>query len=676
MDNNLDTHDEGYDPKTIKDFHIRFQAAKRARTDFDSKCDDIDKHYEPWSADWGDDDDGRAHLRTPHIYHQGETLNANMIDPDPSVELTPREQADDNIAKVCSAYVGYAFEHAYYPTKLSQVVRIGNRYGLGVAKTMWNRDEKEVHTPNEPSFLQKVTGGDPGFSTTVEVLENDPNLIVCDLRDIWWNAGATGLHDLTDWFHRSFISLDKLKDLESEGIYHSIDEVGKGGFGDDTTKNSMQPEKQDDRTKQLDKGVELVEWYNLRTRKLHTVANQRVCIRSVDFPFAYGRKNGQIPFAIYRPIPMHDRFEGISPVEPLVPLQENVWIMENQRIDAVTLALNPTLLVDRTLKGSGEFVIRSGGRIWVNRPEQVKQLQIDSQAAQGWSEVQAYLGYMQQVSGVSPFIAGADPGASGINQDTATGVNQLAGAAGRRIDLFRMELESFVKTIARQFLEMAREFLDEPRFVRIVGSGEAEWLQLTGDQVPVAFDLKIKGASETVYNQHKLGEDLNRLNAMSQFEGMPFPDGTQFTSKPLLKKVIDDMGLNADLCFVQTQQHVQDMQQAQVDQAQQAAGGSQDASQAPQNGDPAARLFEQVSYKDLAPDAQAGLLAQMGLPTDGVQIKAQADMAEQQARIAKLQTAAGNANHSVQQGYDSHNLAAMQAALQAAQPTDQTTQQN
>lgn len=643
------------DEKLLELFSKRLKAAEEARKDFDEKCDLIDKHYEPWRADWDDDQD-----RTPHVYHIIETMSANMVEPDPDLDLRPREPMDESSVKATRNYASYTLERDGWPKKNARFVRSGNRYGLSTVKILWDYREEvsyhavEVEKPH-PNPLARLFGRT--LTTTeeveqVDVLADDFTIVNIDRRDFWWQPRALDI-DTAEWvLCRSYVPLGVLERQAEDGLYRCIDQV-KAGTATEDRKPLEGAETEKDRRRADEDGVEVIELFD-KVRNLHlTVANRSVVIYDGEMPY----EHGELPFACYVPIPGEDRFEGISPAEVLIAEQLGVWQMQTDRSRAAELAMNPTLLVDKTLKGATDFNIESGGRIFVNDPAQIQQLRIDANQAIGFEEVQSRLGNMQQISGVSPYISGADPSGFGIDNSTATGVNTLAGAAGRRIGFSIGQLQMAIARIGEQAIQLMHEFVDTERLVRIVGRNGVEFAKLRPEDIPALFDVSVKGSTESLNAQAERSQMTEMMQTLAQFHGMPRPDGTQLDVGKAIDRWVETFELDpAEFWVAQTEQ-TQISEQAGAQQAQaqamQAMGDAamaqpdmqmmmqqQQAAPSPNdlNGDGVddlqRKVFESMNFKDLPADAQAAYLQRMGLPTEGI---VQQDALDRQTQLAKIQ---------------------------------------
>ena len=99
---------------------------------------------------------------------------------------------------------------------------------------------------------------------------------------------------------------------------------------------------------------------------------------------------------------MPDAFQmaGISVVECLAQLQEYLWTIQNQRIDALRLLTNVITLIRSDVDDPDAFEFFPGAQWIVEDPGQVGQLQIDPTAAQITLEAESLIkGDLQNMHG-------------------------------------------------------------------------------------------------------------------------------------------------------------------------------------------------------------------------------------------------------------------------------------
>src|SRR5690606_34929591 len=149
----------------------------------------------------------------------------------------------------------------------------------------------------------------------------------------------------------------------------------------------------------------------------------------------------------------------------------------------------PVIKMRRGMKGGHGIDWRPGAQVYLDRPDDIQTETANTNLQAGWAEVQAYLGYMQQVSGVSPFIAGADPSVSGINQETATGASILQAEANKRLALKLLQMQVMYTKVAKMFVQLNQQFMTAPEMVRIVGADGMKWMHVRPEDIAGEYDV-------------------------------------------------------------------------------------------------------------------------------------------------------------------------------------------
>ena len=164
---------------------------------------------------------------------------------------------------------------------------------------------------------------------------------------------------------------------------------------------------------------------------------------------------------------------------------------------------------------------------------------------------------MQEVSGISPYISGGDPSASGINNDTATGASILSNAAGKRIGFEMFNLHTFSSKVGEFFVQLDQQFIDEKRMIRIVGKTGEQWVRYQPDQGIGLWDVKVVGSSESMNKMEERQSSMELLGSLGSIQGMPMNDGTQVDVKYALIRLIESYDLEPERFFVPIQPNTQ-----------------------------------------------------------------------------------------------------------------------
>jgi hypothetical protein len=99
------------------------------------------------------------------------------------------------------------------------------------------------------------------------------------------------------------------------------------------------------------------------------------------------------------------QFVGISVVESLAQMQEYLWTLQNQRLDALRLLTNVISIIRSDVDDPDSFEFYPGAQWIVEDPGQVSQLQIDGTAAQITLEAESMMkGDLQNIMGGLAFV--------------------------------------------------------------------------------------------------------------------------------------------------------------------------------------------------------------------------------------------------------------------------------
>ena len=101
----------------------------------------------------------------------------------------------------------------------------------------------------------------------------------------------------------------------------------------------------------------------------------------------------------------------------LAQLQEYLWTLQNQRIDALRLLTNVITLIRSDVDDPDAFEFFPGAQWIVEDPGQVGQLEIDPTAAQITLEAESLIkGDLQNMLGGLPMAGGADSTVQGVDR--------------------------------------------------------------------------------------------------------------------------------------------------------------------------------------------------------------------------------------------------------------------
>ena len=168
---------------------------------------------------------------------------------------------------------------------------------------------------------------------------------------------------------------------------------------------------------------------------------------------------------------------GISVVESLAQLQEYLWTLQNQRIDALRLLTNVITLIRSDVDDPDAFEFFPGAQWIVEDPGQVGQLEIDPTAAQITLEAESLIkGDLQNMLGGLPFAGGCRVHRPGGGRHTATGMSIITSVAQKMIQARKQQYAWAWGQIGELFLGMMGQMIREERTISQVGPGGMQQL--------------------------------------------------------------------------------------------------------------------------------------------------------------------------------------------------------
>ncbi|MGH6932281.1 MAG: portal protein [Dongiaceae bacterium] len=180
--------------------------------------------------------------------------------------------------------------------------------------------------------------------------------------------------------------------------------------------------------------------------------------------------DGPLPFISLTPIIMPHRFFGLSVAELVMDLQLIKSTILRQILDNLYLSNNGRHVISDQVNLDDLLTARPGGIVRLKNgamPGQGHILPIDTPlvAAQAFPMLEYIDGVRENRTGVTRYNQGL--AADTLNK-TATGLNQIMGAAQQRIELIaRVFAETGVKDLFRKILELVNRHQNAPRIIRL-----------------------------------------------------------------------------------------------------------------------------------------------------------------------------------------------------------------
>jgi hypothetical protein len=487
---------------------------------------------EPW----------QSKLRVPYGLQSIDTALVNIVSGFPRCMVTPRHPDVELNAKAMQVVMDYFVAEDHMVEAQPLFAQQGLVYGVTAAKVHWLYRTAEVTRNDFASGMQ--------ISEQV-VVRDGPTFEPWNIYDVWWDANARSVDQSRYVVLRSWLTRDELNKLactvqgdhneaDCDGIYHNVDELLKVGPTQQrgTTAQTRAMGGERDRNKGL---YEILEIWTDDT--VSNIGSRQVLLRNRGNPYWHGRK--PIVVAQQRP----DMFEmaGIAETELIDHLQSGMWTLQNMVIDNLHLT---------TMRG---VTYREGGVTDPNKlqlkprfkwpvvdHDDIKPFEVPPLTSDVYNERQRMLSDMQLVTGINPYVSGADMQA--VDQNTATGVTALTEVASR---LLRFKASQFqYKGYQRAYEmwgDMIQQFLDHDIWAKITGpTGEEAWAKIGPTDITGHFKYVLEGSEESLSRQQERGEALALLNAFAPLAQLGF-----INFKPILERVAIAYGFpNPDSLFM------------------------------------------------------------------------------------------------------------------------------
>ena len=409
----------------------------------------------------------KASIQVPIVFYNIETIlpreKSAIFASKPVISVLPRDNKTDiKKAKEGEQLLDYVFDEIDFEFKFADEGFWYKRvFGTAIYKIFWEyEDENNIDRPN--------------------ILPISP-------FDFYVDPFATSCKNAAYVFHRVYKTEDELKALMDKDIYDKIDlkELEKSGESDN-----------DDMLKEIGKERERTDRYVLyeyfTTKRFITLIGNKI-IRDRDNPF----EHGQIPFVSIPNYPVPGEFWGISDVELLIDLADELNTKRRQRLDNVSFALNRMWEVLRSADiNEDELVSRPGGVIHSNVPGGVREIGVDNVTQNAYQEEETIKRDIQDIIGLYDSAVGKETAAN----KTATGIIRLQQAANQRFEKSISLIQKRLKDVAKMMLQLCQQFMTEKIIKRIEEDDKIDFTVIKPSEIKGNFDFVVEITSSITQN--------------------------------------------------------------------------------------------------------------------------------------------------------------------------------
>ena len=577
--------------ETLSELLGRFQSAKNYRMQYDEfgkRCFSLYRVHQKQAVE------GRSNLHIPRTYEQIDTLRARLVksftSQRPYVEFIPKvnpnmdmKSLEDNVSKanIACSLVDMQLETNNFKSKFYDFITSLMIYPIAVMGVGWRYDERLVRRKEhmqipllDPSGMPHIgPDGMPLAQTMVQITEqpeivfDDNELINIDFYDFWPDPRGYDLDSCRYVFHREWLSRQDIEEkimvlAEANGGYLfeiDWDEMSSASGGEDGRRERQSEigftiDDTQDESPQMQLYEVLNYWEDDRYAM---IINQSEV--AYDGPNPYWRHMAK-PFVVASYEPLPNEFYGMSAVELIADLQEEVNTHRNQRIDNVSLVMNKMFKVRRSADiDESDLVFRPGGIVYVDSFDDIMEFQVTDVTGSSYNEEQLVKLDMENTLGVPSVVRGVDS----ARRETATEIVTKASNAGIRFDVKIMLFETLgFKRLARLMDMNNQQFIDDDRLVHLVGPlGAEEWRQIDPTEIVGEFDYRPAGpAIDPVANKELRRQQLTGLMEIAISTQNPYIDMYELT-----KTLLESFDLRNVEKLLKTQEELQqEMMQQQL----------------------------------------------------------------------------------------------------------------
>lgn len=503
---------------------------------------------------------------------------------DEVVLIKPVEASDTEHAEINQELLNYQFTCKMEGfTKLYIWIKDALIYGTGVIKINWetfydkvsfkyeelNSDEFQIlvdepnvsieaydeYTSTEITY-DSETGEEVAVSSLMyknvrgfmrKVVYSGPWIENIPITSFYIEAGARTIKEANFVGHRVKRSMDYLRRMERDGIYHNVDKIIPRAEGDEpdnlkyaSIENEAEFAEESAYIQETPGREKLWVWEcwvrididgdGLLENLLITIADG-ILLRVEENPFDHG----EAPFEVLVPIIDTHKFYGISLTSLIVEFQRLKTALFRNIFDNIAFAVNAWYLVGRNTNidlnalrsvGPGDAILTDDiANVRKMEPTGVPNYLVG--LAQMLEEMK------QQRSGLPRIAQGLTPNTLSAS---ATAISAQMNAGQQRIELIaRIMAETGCKRLFRKMISLNQQFIDKSFVIRVL---DKEY-QITPENLDGTFDLIVNvgvGSGARELQQQQLIQLLNIMPQLAQF-GLITPEGVYAIVARLLQSM-------------------------------------------------------------------------------------------------------------------------------------------
>lgn len=456
----------------------------------------------------------------PYVFQIIETMTSGLLDANPKWRLRalPRMASMESIEmyrqgiKANELLLDYQLGCDHFVEKQRPFALQALITGLTVGKTYWRYAEGVQHsqqTITKPLYDDAGnligTTDTLGHVAVTSVVADDPTFEVVDVRDFIWHEAAVSLERADRVTHRLWFTAAELKRMVAAKRFNkvtseqAIDELpASSDYGQASREQELF---QTNRTKDM---IEVLEMWIENGKRRVTIANRNLLLDDRPNPFWHG----QFPFVCTSATPDMFRIPGISDVELINEIQEMMWTLQNQRLDAVQLLNNPVWLIRSDFDDPDSLDFFPGARNIVDDPSQVQLWTppvLENRSIEHESMLKEDL---QSIPGASPALLGQLMNSA----TTATEASLSSTLAMRRLSNKKNQLALGYARFGEQWIMLNQQFVTEDRVIPVIGErGEMAFHAISPLILQGNYSIQVEQLDQSQIRSERTAEAAARL---------------------------------------------------------------------------------------------------------------------------------------------------------------------
>lgn len=372
---------------------------------------------------------------------------------------------------------------------------------------------------------------------TLETAWDDNEVTNVDFSNFWIDPRGTNIDNARFCFQREWMTRDDLENLQQvlaasqSGDVFQLDYEALGKVGDSYAHEGPW-------TRMAEVGIsadtgsgnwpedhrrgDLYEVLHYWEDERHAIIVNRAQL-AFDGMNPYWRHSKK-PFVFQSWEPLPNEPYGLSAMDILRHLQEELNTTRNQRIDNVSMVLNRMWKVRRGADiDDSELVSRPHGIIRVDRMEDVEPLLMPDVTASSYQEERTLRQDMENALGVPGLIRGVHD----QQRQTATEATIRNTSAGIRFDVKIILFDTLgLKRMAELMDLNNQQFITMPRAIKVFGADEAmSWKMITPDQIIGEHEYRPgSSAVDPTTNKEVRRQQLTQALAIVLQTNLPYVD--------------------------------------------------------------------------------------------------------------------------------------------------------